>query len=66
MEPEVSGLGLSSCFGPSGSTPLLAEAFTPMALGMGSGVTADQMHGLMEMLGVGREEEQDERSKPPS
>mmetsp|Transcript_44744 Transcript_44744/g.54782 ORF Transcript_44744/g.54782 Transcript_44744/m.54782 type:complete len:218 (+) Transcript_44744:52-705(+) len=32
----------------------------------GTGVTADQMHGLMDLLGVGREEEQDERSKPPS
>ncbi|CAK9002364.1 unnamed protein product [Durusdinium trenchii] len=32
----------------------------------GPGVTADQMHGLMDLLGVGREEEQDERSKPPS
>jgi len=31
-----------------------------------SGVSADQMHGLMDLLGVAQEEEQDERSKPPS
>ncbi|CAE7691816.1 Dnaaf6 [Symbiodinium microadriaticum] len=30
------------------------------------GVTAEQMHSLMDLLGVAKEEEQDENSKPPS
>ncbi|CAK9002932.1 unnamed protein product [Durusdinium trenchii] len=52
--------------GATHGTLAMALSLDGYAAPTGPGVTADQMHGLMDLLGVGREEEQDERSKPPS
>lgn len=38
----------------------------PMSSSNDPGMTAEQVHGLMDLLGVQKEEEQDENSKPPS